>query len=189
MGRRQHVNNCIDSLFSFIYYVEEMASAHKIGERILELVMASDRAAAVVGDLQEHGMGPARFWLAIGSNLLHAINSETLIGAGKACLLQFLFPFALLPLLMVGTLRMSFVRWQLITTFVLLISQVLTGYWITRQKETQRVLICLLVVAADCALGLLKVNNGSINLAIWSVPLLAVTIMVQRGSRRSHSRA
>ena len=48
-----------------------------IGEGVLQIAMSQERAAAIVGDLEESCTGAMRFWLAIGSNILHSISTVT----------------------------------------------------------------------------------------------------------------
>jgi hypothetical protein len=125
---------------------------HTVGEWILSTITTSDRAASIVGDLIQARTNSIRFWMAIGSNVLHAITPRV-VGAAVVGL------FAVLSGL--GT-------------------QILTGLWIGRSRQKQPLLVCLLVVVVDCVLGLLKVNNASVNMAIWSIPLLLGTIAMHR---------
>ncbi len=144
--------------------------------------MSQERATAIVGDLEESGTGATRFWLAIGSNILHSIDREVLIAAFKGWLAQFVFPLLPGMLLTYAASRSSAVElwWPWIAALVILAAQILTGYWLTRQREKRPILICLLVVIADCVVGLLKGNNASINMAIWAIPLLLTTVAIAR---------
>ena len=60
-----------------------------------------------------------------------------------------------------------------------LATQVLIGYGIARYGKARALGICLLVVATDCLVGF-RVNNVSISMAIWAVPLLAGTLVASR---------
>ena len=155
-----------------------------IGERILQVMTTPDRAAAIVGDLDERGVSSTQFWLAIGSNVLHSITPGVLKAAAKGCIAQFVFALAIATAMVFAYILLPVTLWPWFAALEILAAQIFTGYWITRRAEKQPLLICMLVVAADCILGLLRVNNASINMAIWSIPLLATTVAIDRRHRR-----
>ena len=156
----------------------------ELGGWILQLLMAQDRAAAIVGDLEENGVSSMQFWRAIGSNILHALNMEVLIAAGKGCLAQFAFAVLLTPISTLGFFLLPFTVDRWVAALLILIAQILTAWWITSQKVRQPILIGLLVVIADGVLGLLRINNASINMSIWAIPLLISTVAINRSRQR-----
>jgi hypothetical protein len=155
---------------------------HTVGEWILSAVTTPERAASIVGDLIQNRTGSIRFWMAIGSNVLHALTLKVIGAAIVAWFAQFLIfvipSLALAYLFRFHVLSIYLLHWFAI--FLCLGTQILTGLWIGRPTQKQPVLVCLLVVIFDCALGLLNVNNASINMAIWAVPLLLATITMHR---------
>ncbi|HXE62154.1 MAG TPA: hypothetical protein VN519_01365 [Bryobacteraceae bacterium] len=155
-----------------------------IGEWILGRLMTQDHAAAIVGDLEENGVSHMRFWLAIASNVIHSISRATAMAAVKGCLVQFAFTLLLSPVVTVAFYFLPLRYFLWIGAISILPVQIFTAFWITRQKQKQPLLICLMIVLIDCALGLLKINNVSINMAIWSIPLLLATIAIDRRNRQ-----
>jgi hypothetical protein len=155
-----------------------------IGQWILGCLMTQDHAAAIVGDLEENHFNHLSFWRAIVSNVIHATTRATLMAAIKGCLAQFVFSLLLAPVTFAAFYfsPLPYLHW--IAVISILTVQIVTGFWIARQKEKQPLLVCLLVVAADCVLGLLHFNNASINMAIWSIPLLLTTIAIDRRNRQ-----
>lgn len=146
----------------------------KVGEEILKCLTTPDRAPAIIGDLTERGAGAARFWREIGSNVLHAITPGVLSAAGKGFLAQLGLAILFSQITLVAFLAPGDPwRWlPALSALTILADQIVTGLWIARRGERAPLLAALLVAIADCALGVLKVNAASINMAIWSVPLL-----------------
>ncbi len=145
--------------------------------------MTPERAAAMVGDLKQNGVGPLEFWMAIGSSVLHAISADVLVAAAKGFFLQFLLALLLTPV-MPFMFLLRFASWPWVSALLILGIQVLTGIWLGRQTDRRPLLACMIVVVADCVLGLLRFNNASINMSIWSIPLLATTAAISRRHRR-----
>jgi hypothetical protein len=155
---------------------------HTVGEWILSTITTSDRAASIVGDLIQARTNSIRFWMAIGSNVLHAITPRV-VGAAVVGLLAQFVVLAIPSITIILLLRssgFSIYVWHWFAVLSGLGTQILTGLWIGRSRQKQPLLVCLLVVVVDCVLGLLKVNNASVNMAIWSIPLLLGTIAMHR---------
>jgi hypothetical protein len=154
-----------------------------VGEWILGQMMAPERAGAIVGDLEQNDVGGVGFWMAIGSSVLHAINADVLGVAAKGFLLQFLLALLLAPVRFFPFLLRTG-PWPWTSAPVILGIQILTGVWLGRQTDKRPLVTCMLIVAADCVLGLLRFNNASINMSIWSIPLVATTVAIGRTHRR-----
>ena len=152
---------------------------------MLRAVTTPERAAAVIGDLVQSKAGPLGFWVAISSNLLHAITPPIIGLAVGAFLFQF-FVFLIPATALTYCLNwfvISVDAWHWCSVVLFLSTQLLTGLWIASAKQQRFPLVCLLVVFSDCATGFLNLNNVSINMAIWSVPVLLGTIIGRRLSR------
>ena len=153
-----------------------------VGEWILSVVTTRDRATSIMGDLVESRVSSIHWWAAIGSNVLHAMTLRIVGTAIVALLAQFIL-FVIPSVALMYCLRisvLSFQAWHWCSVFSFVGTQVLTGLWIGRANQKQPLFVCLLVVLLDWALGLLKVNTVSVNMAIWSVPLLLGTFAVHR---------
>jgi hypothetical protein len=154
----------------------------RLAEWILSIVTTPARASAQVGDLLENGCGPLAFWAAIGSTLLRAVTwkelKESVIGFSA----QFVFLVVLLtPMIQVFSvprLPPETLHWVLAA--ISLCTQVLTALWIGRAGRQKPVLVSLLISLFDCILGLFNVNNVSINMAVWSIPLLLTSVVLHR---------
>ena len=159
-----------------------------VGEWILRAVTTPDRASALIGDLVQSETSSLRFWIAISSNLLHAITPRVLGVAIIAFLFQFLV--SIIPFIIVmycftqSVLSMHSWYWCNVASFFC--TQLLTGLWIGGARRQRPTLVCLMVVVFDCAVGLVNVNTVSINMAIWSVPVLLGTVFGCRTRRRSY---
>jgi hypothetical protein len=158
-----------------------------VGEWILSAVTTPDRAASIVGDLIQSRASSIRFWTAISSNVLHAITPRLIGVAIVAFLAQFVV-FLIPSIAITYCLRssvLSIYQWHSCAVLSFLGTQMLTGFGIGRANQRLPLLVSLLVVVFDGALGVLNVNTVSINMAIWSVPLFLGTIAAHRRHRRS----
>jgi putative Mn2+ efflux pump MntP len=157
-----------------------------VGEWILSAVTTPDRAASIVGDLIQSRASSIRFWTAISSNVLHAITPRlgVAIVAFLAQFIVFLIPSIAITYCLRSSV-LSIYQWHSCAVLSFLGTQMLTGFWIGRASQRLPLLVSLLVVVFDCALGVLNVNTVSINMAIWSVPLFLGTIAAHRRHRRS----
>jgi hypothetical protein len=159
-----------------------------VGEWILSAVTTPDRAEAIVGDLAEHHVSPIRFWTEISSNVLHAIDRPTIATALICFLTQFLV-FAFLGWVFIycaTASKLSLKLWHICLVLICLGTQILTGVWIGIAKK-KPLLVCSLVSALDCALGLADVSDASVNMATWAVPAFLGTLAVylkQTGTAR-----
>jgi len=164
---------------------------YRVREWILSLVMSPEHAAAVVGDMVEDGRSTFRCWTAIASHIRHALTPGLLGLVVAGFFAQFLFPVALAflsgfgfgsgviaPSLYSGHWRLFY--WAVVLIFSL--NQFVTGYWIGRWGR-RSLLLALLVPLADCGAGALSFNTGSVNMALWAIPLLAGTIVYRRRCR------
>ena len=147
-----------------------MRNAH-VAQWILSLVCPPDRAASTIGDLIESGAGPARIWSVVGGQVLHAVPL-----ALAAFFTQF-FIFGIQAGIVLRYIPGYGFRWYAGISCVA--TQVLIGYLIARYGNARALGICLLVVATDCLVGF-RVNNVSISMAIWALPLLAGTLVTRR---------
>ena len=152
-----------------------MRNAH-VAQWILSLVCPPDRAASTIGDLIESGAGPARIWSVVGGQVLHAVpfalaaffTQFFIFGIQAGIVLRLIWP---------GYAWGGGFAWYAGLTS--LATQVLIGYGIARYGKARALGICLLVVATDCLVGF-RVNNVSISMAIWALPLLAGTLVTRR---------
>lgn len=164
---------------------------YRLREWILSLVTTPERAATIVGDMVEDGRSTFRCSTAIASHLAHALTPGLIGRAMGGFLAQFLLSTAvalavspLLPLLMH---RWSLYHWFFVVAFVG--TQLATGYWIGRWNHRRSLLLVLLVMLLDFTAGALNVNNANINMALWSIPLLAGTLLYRRRSSPRTQRA
>lgn len=165
---------------------------YAFGEWILSLITARDRAASIVGDMIESRCSALRFWAGIGSHLLHAITPAVIRMALAGFIAQFVL---LIPLALAIALAYMFGRavlglplpiylFGLGAGFACFGIQTLIGYWFGRYSSHRALLVCLMVGLVDCALGALNWRNASINMAVWSIPLLVGAIAGFRRSSR-----
>ena len=159
---------------------------HSAQEWMLSLVTTPDRASAILGDLIESGGTAFDFWVALGSNVLH---SMTLAAFGMA-LVGFVFQFLIFLLPSFAIMRglrvsaISTMQFASYSDLSFLGTQVITGYWIGSWGRSRAFLVALIVAVIDCGLGVLNVNNASINMAVWAFPLLGGAILQRRNSLR-----
>jgi hypothetical protein len=167
---------------------------YRIREWTLSLVTTPERASAIVGDMVEEGRGTFRCWTAIASHLAHAITPGAIGLALTGFVAQFILALAagmavisvfriLFPPFDIGHLRAEY--WCAVLTFLAV--QVLTGYWIGHAGQCRALFLGLTVALLDCAIGALHVNNASINMAVWSIPLIAGTLLYRRRYRYRHA--
>jgi hypothetical protein len=153
---------------------------YRIREWTLSFVTTPERAAAIVGDMVEDGCSPFRCWTAIASHLAHAITpgaaglvltgffAQFILSLAAWMPLSFAFHFLFRPF-DITSWRAEF--WCALSTF--LVVQILIGYWIGRTGQRRALFLGLMVTLLDCAIGALHVRNASINMALWSIPLIA----------------
>jgi hypothetical protein len=155
---------------------------YRFREWILSLVTTREHAATIVGDMVEEGRGTFRCWTAIASHFIHALTPSMLGMALTGFFAQFLlffvpamiaFRFVLTPWFDEQHFRI--LHWCTVSAFVA--TQIVTGYWIGRWDRRRYLLPSLLVILLDCTVGALNVNAANINMAIWSIPLLAGTFL------------
>jgi len=160
---------------------------------VLSLVTSPEHAAAIVGDMVEDGRSTLRCWTAIGSHIAHAMTPGLVGLALLGFFAQFLFPSVVDVAQAVGF--WLFIRtpseeyWRVLHwghLSVFLVSEVATGYWIGRWDQRKSLLLILFVVILDCVAGAMKNNTVNINIAIWSIPLLAGTIVYRRRRTTFH---
>lgn len=156
---------------------------HDIGQWILSRITTPERAASIVGDLIESRCDAIRFWTAIGSHLLHAVTPKVLGIALAGFVAQFVILAIPAALLGIGALAVRLPMYALhwYAVFACAATQLAIGYWFGRSHQNGALLICLIIGLLDCALGFLGINNASINMAIWSIPLLPCAILSRRG--------
>lgn len=95
------------------------------------------------------------------------------------------FVFFLIPATALGegfrVSRLSFEQLRVCLALACMATTILAGYWIGRRSERRALLVGLSIALMDCAVGACNVNNASINMAVWSVPLMAGAILYRRG--------
>jgi hypothetical protein len=163
---------------------------HRVREWILSLVTTPERAASIVGDMVEDECTTFRCWTAIASHLAHAITpgviglvltgffAQFLLSLTAAIALNIGFRFLAWP---VDAKQWQILYWGIVPAFLGI--QFLTGYGIAYLDQRRALLLGLAVMLLDCIAGALNVNNASINMAIWSIPLMAGTLLYRRHTR------
>jgi hypothetical protein len=159
---------------------------YRLRQWILSLVTTPEHAATIVGDMVEEQGSTLHCWIAIASHLAHALTPGLIRGAIGGFVAQFLLSmalaFAVSPLLPLLTRRLNVFHWFFVVAFTG--TQIATGYWIAHWRHSRTLLLVLIVMLLDCTAGALNLNNASVNMAIWSIPLLAGTLLYRRMSLR-----
>lgn len=75
---------------------------------------------------------------------------------------------------------LSSIELRLALWTALLITQVLTGYWLGSESGRRALIPLLIVMLLDCVLGLLNLNTASIDMAVLSLPLLIGVLFARK---------
>jgi hypothetical protein len=156
-------------------------------EWILSLVMSREHAGGTVGDLVEtSSLSPwivTRIFLsAIGNGLWSARGRMTLLAIG-GFIGQFLLFFPLMAI--VGGIQ--FRPWLPGRDFfpvVFFLTQILIGHWLAKGAPGRELSACVALGILNVAAGLLNVNNISISMAFWQIPVIIGALSVRWGSMR-----
>ena len=161
-------------------------------EWILSFVMPAENAAATTGDLLELSTPhAARFWISVlrvfAASLASDFAKRPIPVLGLALggfLAQFLLPLpVLLPVLLAffGSAGNQPLRIALVLC-ILTLTQVVIGRTLAVRFPRNAAAVCIAIGILNAIAGACRVNNASLNMALWQLPLVASFLLSHRRS-------
>lgn len=158
-----------------------------LAEWVLSFVLSREHATATVGDLVETS---ALSWLIVMRIFVAAICRGLRSAPGRMAMLSlggFLCQFFLFVpvILLMGSigLRPGLSR-GIFFPFLFFLTQMLVGHWLAKGAPGRELSACAGLGILNIVAGLLNVNNISIEMAFWQVPVIIGALSVRWGSMR-----
>lgn len=163
----------------------------RVSEWILSLVTTRERAAATVGDLVESSALGMISVLRIAAS---AILRQVSVSPGRVAvvaLTAFVGQFVLYvpcALCLAWAVRI-FSPWRFVSMFPLFavpffLTQIAVGKWMVRWSHGCEMAVCLALGVLNVIAGILHLNNISIDMSLWQIPILIGAIRERRLSLR-----